>query len=75
MDAQNTFLELQEFWRESYSKLNTDNHSVELTLKNWLTKVLTNDGLDLRSPIRHLFSYKPPEPFFGKWIDENGKLF
>lgn len=74
MNAQDTFLELQEFWRKAYSTLDIKNSDVQATLENWVSKVLTADGLDLQSSIRELFSSKPPEPFYGKWIDENGKL-
>lgn len=72
--AQNIFQELCEFWHTAYSTLDTEAVDVESTLKNWVTRILTADGLSLDSPIRSLFSFKPPEPFFGQWSTDNGDL-
>jgi hypothetical protein len=66
--------ELSEFWRNAYSKLDTKAEDVESTLKNWIPKILNDDGLSLSSSIRKLFSFKPPEPFFGYWVTDDGKL-
>jgi hypothetical protein len=74
MTAQNTFEQLSEFWRSAYSTLNTETEDVESTLINWIPRVLTDDGLSLNSPIRKLFSFKPPEPFFGNWMTDDGKF-
>jgi hypothetical protein len=72
--AQNTFEELREFWRAAYSKLPDEIVDLEPTFKSWVEKILTDDGLTISSPIRQLFSAKPPEPFFGNWIEESCKL-
>jgi len=72
--AQNSFEELCEFWRTAYSTLDTEAADIESTLKNWVTRILTDDGSSLESPIRSLFSFKPPEPFFGHWRADNGNL-
>ncbi len=73
--ARDTFEKLREFWRHSYSALNVKNGDVESALREWIPRILTDDGLSLDSPIRRLFSFKPPEPFFGNWITNNGDLF
>lgn len=72
MKAQDTFTELQEFWCKAYSTLDVRNSDVKSTLENWVSKVLTADGLSSES--RKLFSCKLPEPFFGHWMAENGNL-
>ncbi len=74
MAAWSTFEELRDFWRSAYSALNIETGDVESTLKNWVSSVLTNDGVDTDSPIRSLFSFKPPEPFFGHWVADDGSL-
>src|SRR5438270_706638 len=74
MRAQATFQELRDFWRDAYSRLNIETADVESVLKSWVTDVLTDDGLAIDSPIRNLFSFKPPEPYFGRWIADDGRL-
>jgi len=74
LQAQNIYEELCEFWRIAYSTLDTEAADVESTLENWVTRILTDDGLSLESPVRGLFSFKPPEPFFGHWSADNGSL-
>ncbi|WP_129346580.1 hypothetical protein [Sorangium cellulosum] len=63
-----TFEELRSFWREAYASLNPQPHQqLQPALEQWASSVLTADGAPPGSPIRSLFSLKPPEPFFGKW--------
>lgn len=72
--AQNTFEKLSEFWRNAYSTLDVKNGDVESVLKEWIPRILSDDGLSLNSPIRKLFSFKPPEPFFGNWMTDDGNF-
>lgn len=77
MSARSTFAELRKFWRAAYSALDVesgDAAGVEAALKEWVSKVLAADSAPPGSPARSLFSYKPPEPYFGRWADEGGGL-
>lgn len=75
MTVLKTFMALRDFWRDAYMRLDiTSPSDAESVLKDWVSSVLTNDGLALDSPLRRIFSAKPPEPFFGKWIDAGGNL-
>ncbi len=74
MSAQSTFQELRDFWCYAYWALNIETADVEPILKSWVSSVLTKDGVGIDSPIRDLFSFKPPEPFFGHWVTDDGSL-
>ncbi len=74
MNAQDTFLELQEFWRKAYSLLDVKNPDIKSTLEKWVSEVLIADGLSPESSVYDLFSFKPPEPFFGGWTADSGDL-
>ena len=75
MSAQSTFEELREFWRAAYAKLDVESGElIEPTLKSWVSRLLDDEGLPRDSPVRELFSSKPPEPYFGRWVDDQGRL-
>jgi|GEM_PF-6194514 len=74
MAVRSTFEELREFWRCAYSALNIETADVEPILTNWVSNVLTDDGVSIDSHIRKRFSFKPPEPFFGHWVSDDGNL-
>lgn len=74
MSAQKTYDQLKEFWRSAYSSLSDSPQDIELTLTQWISNIFTTDGLELNSSFRTLFSAKPPEPYFGKWVTDDGEL-
>lgn len=82
MTAHDTFSELRNFWHDAYLLLHVPfapkGHPsasvVEGALRAWVDDVLTRDGVCRASPLRTVFSAKPPEPFFGRWLDEDGQL-
>lgn len=77
MDATATYEELRSFWQTAYASLDPEPGSrqgarLQAMLEQWASGVLAADGVSATSPIRKLFSLKPPEPFFGSWRCTNG---
>jgi hypothetical protein len=70
--AEASFNELQAFWKDVYADLEPG-QDLTKALNAWVPTLIERDSQG-NAQLQRQFSAKLPEPYFGRWVDDAGRL-